>query len=187
VSDIVNSHEEIKRAVEMLRKSELAIRSYRTTSSFQFDDVSTESNDVIVDEVKTKESQKLKPHQEEPLHPTITTTSTSSTTDQNNDTKETDCVLLKVRLDDDIVKFKLRKTDPLQKLLDGFCQKKNLEKSKTRLSFDGLNIDLDKTPEDLDMVRKYYPFFLLLIVKKIIIILNKAIYCLLTCFFVLIL
>jgi len=54
-------------------------------------------------------------------------------------------------LDEDFIKFKLRRTDPLQKLLDSFCERKNLEKAKTRLLFDGLTIDLDKTPDDLGM------------------------------------
>jgi len=145
-----------------LRKSEQVVKSYRTTSNLQIDEISNTDNDeVIIDEIKTKESQKTKPHRDEDaLHTDSIITNNSTTTaatsssrndQQNNESKGNDFVLLIARLDDDIIKFKLRRTDPLQKLLDGFCQKKNLEKAKTRLLFDGFIVDLEKTPDDLEM------------------------------------
>jgi len=156
IMDIVNSNADIKKSFEILRKSEQVVKSYRTTSNLQIDEISNTDNDeVIIDEIKTKESQKTKPHRDEDaLHTdsiitnnsTTTTAATSSSRNdqQNNESKGNDFVLLIARLDDDIIKFKLRRTDPLQKLLDGFCQKKNLEKAKTRLLFDGFIVDLEK-------------------------------------------
>jgi len=141
-----------------LRKSEQVVKSYRTTSNIQIDEISnTDNDDVVIDELKTKESQKTKPHHDEDVLPTNTNsintnaTSSSSIDHQNYESKDNDFVLLKARLDEDFIKFKLRRTDPLQKLLDSFCERKKLEKAKTRLLFDGLTIDLDKTPEDLGM------------------------------------
>jgi len=158
VIDIVNSNEGIKKTVELLRKSEQVVKSYRTTSNIQIDEISnTDNDDVVIDELKTKESQKTKPHHDEDVLPTNTNsintnaTSSSSIDHQNYESKDNDFVLLKARLDEDFIKFKLRRTDPLQKLLDSFCERKKLEKAKTRLLFDGLTIDLDKTPEDLGM------------------------------------
>jgi len=59
IIDIVNSNEDIKKQVELLRKSEQLVKSYRTTSNIQIDEISnTDNDDVVIDEKKTKESQK---------------------------------------------------------------------------------------------------------------------------------
>jgi len=55
----VNSNEDIKKQVELLRKSEQLVKSYRTTSNIQIDEISnTDNDDVVIDEKKNQKKAK---------------------------------------------------------------------------------------------------------------------------------
>ena len=48
-------------------------------------------------------------------------------------------------------KFKIFMTDPMGKAFEAFCEAKNLDIGSVRFIFDGLPVQGNKTPQDLDM------------------------------------
>jgi hypothetical protein len=66
-------------------------------------------------------------------------------------TTASDAIVLKVRRGDSIQKFRIKTTDHMRKLLDGYCTKQKLDSSQVSLHFDGQPLSLTETPNDLDM------------------------------------
>jgi len=65
---------------------------------------------------------------------------------------EHESIKLKVRSGNKEERFKLKRTDPMQKLFQAFCKKLELGNNRiVKFKFDGLEISGDKTPEDLEM------------------------------------
>jgi len=79
------------------------------------------------------------------------TTSTSASSTSTQSTPQVAQIILKVHYNDEEVKFRIRRSDLLQKILDGFCEKKSLKPNQIKLMFDGLPMNLRETPDDLDM------------------------------------
>ena len=52
-------------------------------------------------------------------------------------------------------KFKIFMTDPMGKAFEAFCEAKNLDIGSVRFIFDGLPVQGNKTPQDLDMEAGY--------------------------------
>ena len=65
--------------------------------------------------------------------------------------QEEDAVTIIVRRKDDQKKFSLKKTDPFQKLFDGYCALTGVKPSSIRFIFDGDELDLSSSPEDEGM------------------------------------
>lgn len=66
-------------------------------------------------------------------------------------TVNNDSIVLKVRRGDVTKKFKIKKTDNMQKLRDGYGKKNNVDVAGISLHFDGLPLALTDTPLDHDM------------------------------------
>lgn len=47
--------------------------------------------------------------------------------------------------------FKIKKTTPLRRLMEAFAKRQGKEMDSLRFLYDGLRIQADQTPEDLDM------------------------------------
>ena len=68
--------------------------------------------------------------------------------------EEGERVLLKLRNMDkvsDVISFRLKKGDTLQKVITAYCKKKNLDEKNVRMEFDGERIKGSKTTDDYDM------------------------------------
>jgi len=62
-----------------------------------------------------------------------------------------DGIVLKLRQGEIIQKFRIKKTDHVRKLLEGYCKNHNLDPSSHSLHFDGLPLALTDTPLNHDM------------------------------------
>ncbi|EGG14692.1 small ubiquitin-like protein [Cavenderia fasciculata] len=49
------------------------------------------------------------------------------------------------------VYFKIKKTTPLKKLCDAFCQRQGINPNSVRFLFEGQRINPDRTPKDYNM------------------------------------
>ncbi|KAL9107964.1 MAG: hypothetical protein Q9227_007179 [Pyrenula ochraceoflavens] len=47
--------------------------------------------------------------------------------------------------------FKIKKTTPLKKLMDAFCERQGKQRNTVRFLFDGTRVQADDNPESLDM------------------------------------
>jgi len=67
-------------------------------------------------------------------------------------TEVDDYVSLKFRRDDkDIIKIKVSKNEKFDKIFNGYCTKKSLEKAMIKFIFDGSTVSPNTTPQELDM------------------------------------
>ncbi|KCV71472.1 hypothetical protein H696_02418 [Fonticula alba] len=65
---------------------------------------------------------------------------------------KSDVVSIKVmNQDQSAITFKLKRTMPLRKVIDAYCERMGIQKSGFRFCFDGERIHEDQTPEELDM------------------------------------
>jgi hypothetical protein len=62
-----------------------------------------------------------------------------------------DGIVLKLRQGDTVQKFRIKKTDHVRKLLEGYCKTHNLDPNTHSLHFDGLPLALTDTPLHHDM------------------------------------
>lgn len=76
---------------------------------------------------------------------------TTDSQPQIEEEEESDSIVLKVRYENQTKKFRIKKTDPLQKLLDAFCSKNNLDAAKMNLIVDGLPVQSNTTSLDHDL------------------------------------
>ncbi|PHU11876.1 hypothetical protein BC332_18806 [Capsicum chinense] len=53
--------------------------------------------------------------------------------------------------DDDFLFFKIRRDVPLQNLMFGFCERRNLRYKEVRFIYDGKRVDPKQTANDLEM------------------------------------
>jgi len=70
---------------------------------------------------------------------------------QIEEQEESNSIILKVRYESQTKKFRIKKEDPLQKLLEAFCLKNNLDASKMNLTVDGLAVPPSATALDHDL------------------------------------
>jgi len=71
--------------------------------------------------------------------------------DQPTQTESAQAVKLKVRDSTGVTKFRLGYTEPFRKLFDKYCTHLKVSKTSVKFVFDGDELDLDETPETLDV------------------------------------
>mmetsp|Transcript_6457 Transcript_6457/g.19104 ORF Transcript_6457/g.19104 Transcript_6457/m.19104 type:complete len:95 (-) Transcript_6457:152-436(-) len=58
---------------------------------------------------------------------------------------------IRVKQDDNEITFKIKKTTPLKKLMNAYCNRQNLELSQIVFLYEGERIQAEQTPEQLNM------------------------------------
>ncbi len=73
--------------------------------------------------------------------------------DQKADVKEggSHINLKVVTQDGNEIFFKMKKTTPMSRLIDAYCQRQGVNLNAVRFIFDGSRINSSQTPEDLEM------------------------------------
>merc|ERR1711902_41409 len=56
---------------------------------------------------------------------------------------------IKVKQDDSEIVFKIKKSTPLKKLMNAYCQRQSLEITQIVFLYEGQRIQMEDTPEDL--------------------------------------
>jgi len=82
----------------------------------------------------------------------LSSSSPSSTNISSLETKLKDAIVIQISsATDPNMKFRIDKTDPLSRIFDAYCQMKNLDSFRVKMSFDGEPLDLKLTPEELNL------------------------------------
>jgi small ubiquitin-related modifier len=68
------------------------------------------------------------------------------------DEKKSDHVNIKVvDSDQNEIYFKIKKTTPLRKLMDTYCEKQGKQQNTVRFNFDGMRLNANQTPEQVSV------------------------------------